>query len=64
MERIERGLPSYSERNIQSIFLGKVEGAELIRTLYVEQGMESPDGPVVAANAHSSDPHFDPTESG
>jgi Xaa-Pro aminopeptidase len=40
------------------------EVAELIRTLYVEQGMESPDGPVVAANAHSSDPHFDPTESG
>jgi len=30
----------------------------------VEQGMESPDGPVVAANAHSSDPHFDPTPSG
>lgn len=40
------------------------EVAELIRALYVEDGMGSPDGPVVAANAHSSDPHFDPTPSG
>ena len=30
------------------------EVAELIRAMSVEQGMESPDGPVVAANAHSS----------
>ena len=39
------------------------EVAELIRTLYLEQGLETSDGPVVATNAHSSDPHFDPTES-
>ena len=38
------------------------EVAELIRALYAEQGLESPDGPVVAANWHSSDPHFNPTE--
>ena len=35
--------------------------AELIRRGYASQGLEAADGPVVAANAHSSDPHFDPT---
>ncbi len=37
--------------------------AELIRRLYQEQGLQSDAGPVVAANAHASDPHFEPTES-
>jgi Xaa-Pro aminopeptidase len=38
------------------------EVAEFIRNLYKAEGLETPDGPVVAANQHSSDPHFDPTE--
>ena len=37
------------------------EVAEFIRRLYKAEGLETPDGPVVAVNQHSSDPHFDPT---
>ena len=38
------------------------EVAEFIRSRFDEKGLYSPDGPVVAANAHAADPHFDPTE--
>ena len=38
------------------------EVAEFIRNKFGEKRLHSPDGPVVAANAHSSDPHFEPTE--
>ena len=34
--------------------------AEFIRRRFREEGLESPDGPIVATNAHSSDPHFEP----
>ena len=37
------------------------EIAEYIRTIFSEKGLGSPDGPVVAANAHAADPHFEPT---
>ena len=37
------------------------ELAEFIRRRFVDQGLEVSDGPVVAVNEHSSDPHFDPT---
>jgi len=36
--------------------------AEFIRSRFVEEGLQSPDGPVVAVNEHAADPHFDPTE--
>ncbi len=36
--------------------------AEFIRRRYQEQGLVSPEGPVVAANAHGSDPHYDPRQ--
>ena len=36
--------------------------AEFIRQRFVEEGMVVTDGPVVAANAHAADPHFEPTE--
>ena len=36
--------------------------AELIRQRFIEEGMVVTDGPVVAANAHAADPHFEPTE--
>ena len=36
--------------------------AEFIRQRYVKEGMVVTDGPVVAANAHAADPHFEPTE--
>ena len=38
------------------------EVAEFIRSRFDEKGLYSPDGPVVAANAHAADPHFDPTK--
>ena len=34
--------------------------AEFIRSRYHDEGLEAADGPVVAVNRHSSDPHFDP----
>ena len=36
--------------------------AEYIRSRYALDGLESPDGPIVAVNAHASDPHFEPTQ--
>ena len=38
--------------------------AEFIRSRFREEGLESPDGPIVAANAHSSDPHYEPATQG
>jgi Xaa-Pro aminopeptidase len=38
------------------------EVAEFIRSRFQEEGLHSPDGPVVAVNEHASDPHFDPSE--
>lgn len=35
--------------------------AQFIRDRFVEEGLEVTDGPVVAANAHAADPHFEPT---
>ena len=35
--------------------------AEFIRSRFREEGLEVTDGPVVAANQHASDPHFEPT---
>ena len=37
------------------------DAAELIRSRFAERGLEVTDGPVVAVNEHSSDPHFEPT---
>ncbi|MDX2146023.1 MAG: M24 family metallopeptidase [Planctomycetota bacterium] len=37
------------------------EGAEYIREQFRARGLEYPDGPIVASNAHSGDPHFEPT---
>ena len=39
----------------------ELEVAELINARFVEEGLEVTDGPVVAVNEHSSDPHFEPT---
>jgi Xaa-Pro dipeptidase len=35
--------------------------AEFMRRRFAEEGLEAPDGPIVAVNSHASDPHFDPT---
>ena len=35
--------------------------AQFIRGRFREEGLEVTDGPVVAANEHASDPHFEPT---
>lgn len=33
---------------------------EVLRRRMEEEGLEAPDGPIVAANAHASDPHYEP----
>jgi Xaa-Pro aminopeptidase len=38
--------------------------AEYIRRRFREEGLESPDGPIVAVNAHASDPHYEPSSEG
>ena len=35
--------------------------AEFIRHRFVEEGIVSPDGPIVAVNANASDPHYEPS---
>ena len=39
------------------------EVAEFIRDRFTKRHLKTPDGPVVAINAHAADPHFEPTES-
>ena len=39
----------------------ELDVAEFINARFVDEGLEVTDGPVVAVNEHSSDPHFDPT---
>ena len=39
------------------------EVAEFIRDRFAKRNLKTPDGPVVAINAHAADPHFEPTES-
>ncbi len=36
--------------------------AEFIRHRFTEEGIASPDGPIVAVNANASDPHYEPSE--
>lgn len=38
--------------------------AEFIRDRFKEEGLSSPDGPIVATNAHASDPHYEPEAEG
>lgn len=38
--------------------------AEFIRSRFKEEGLTSPDGPIVATNAHASDPHYEPEAQG
>ncbi|MEC9309861.1 MAG: M24 family metallopeptidase [Chloroflexota bacterium] len=37
------------------------EIAEFIRMRFKEEGLESPDGPIVSVNSHCSDPHYEPS---
>ena len=37
------------------------EIAEFVRARFERENLYAPDGPVVAANAHAADPHFEPT---
>jgi len=40
------------------------EVAQLIRQRFQEEGLHSPDGPIVAVNGHASDPHYEPSSGG
>ena len=42
--------------------LTEFEVAEFIRDRFSKRNLITPDGPVVAINDHSADPHFEPTE--
>ena len=48
-ERLSEGVDEY-------------EIAEFIRERFREEGLEAADGPIVSANAHCSDPHYEPSE--
>ena len=38
--------------------------AEFIHRRFGEEGLHSPDGPIVAVNSHASDPHYEPSPEG
>ena len=38
--------------------------AEFVRRRFAEEGLETADGPIVALNSHSSDPHYEPMPQG
>ena len=38
--------------------------AQFIRAMFEEEGLHSPDGPIVALNGHASDPHYEPSPEG
>ncbi len=42
--------------------VNEYEIAEFIRERFGEEGLEAADGPIVSANAHCSDPHYEPSE--
>lgn len=39
------------------------EVAQFIRDRFAAEGLETPDGPIVAVNAHAGDPHYEPSAS-
>ena len=41
--------------------INEFEVAEFIRRRFTEEGIESPDGPIVAVNSNASDPHYEPS---
>lgn len=41
--------------------IGEWDVAEFIRQRFADEGLEWPDGPIVAVNAHAGDPHYEPT---
>ena len=50
----------------QKLKLGVTEHAvaDFIRSRFREEGIHSPDGPIVAANGHAGDPHYEPQPDG
>jgi Xaa-Pro aminopeptidase len=47
-----------------SVGPSEFEVAEFIRGRFAEEGLEAADGPIVATNAHCSDPHYEPMSEG
>ena len=41
--------------------INEFDVAEFIRNRFADQGIASPDGPIVAVNANASDPHYEPS---
>ena len=44
--------------------LTEFDVAEFIRRRFADEGLEAADGPIVAVNSHSSDPHYEPMAQG
>ena len=53
----------YTGRNLSS-GVTEFQVAEFVRQRFQEEGLETPDGPIVSANAHASDPHYEPASQG
>ena len=54
---------SYIGHNL-SEGVSEFQVAEFIRGRFDEEGLQSPDGPIVAINGHASDPHYEPSPEG
>ena len=52
---------AYIGGNISS-GISEMDVARFIRRRFGEECLDTPDGPIMAVNEHSSDPHFDPTQ--
>jgi len=58
---IETRLQKINDIGIKSNPPTEFEIAEFIRMRFKEEGLESPDGPIVSVNSHCSDPHYEPS---
>ena len=48
----------------QSLGPTEYQVAQFIRARFQDEGLHSPDGPIVAVNGHASDPHYEPQREG
>ena len=61
--RIVLGAFEYVGHNLESRPT-EYQVARFIRAQFEEEGIHSPDGPIVAVNGHASDPHYEPSSEG
>ena len=59
--RIVHDAFTFVGKNLPAGGVTEYEVATFIMDRFAEEGLDTPDGPVVAINAHAADPHFEPT---